>query len=90
VDAEFSAVPPAPQALSMCVINLLMFIYQGSSDNSKGILFVPVEEAGTQTPAIIEVLSYSFSTSQEYIIIIIIIIIIIYPIYMNDICTLLG
>jgi hypothetical protein len=46
VDEEFSAVPPAPQALTMYVINLLMFIYQGSSDIAKTYSLFQLKKQG--------------------------------------------
>jgi len=46
VDEEFSAVLPAPQALPIYVINLLMFIYQGSSDIAKAYSLFQLKKQG--------------------------------------------
>jgi len=46
VAVQFSAVPPAPQALSMYVLNLPMFIYQGSSDIAKAYSLFQLKKQG--------------------------------------------
>jgi hypothetical protein len=46
MDVEFSAIPPAPQALCMYVTNLLKFIYQGSSDIAKAYSLFQLKKQG--------------------------------------------